>query len=172
MKRSIFILALAVATAILGCQDANSPVASDESTLRNAAKPRPAENIALFDEMVSYTDIGVATDLFQAVGEARYTINQSPILSDELYDVEVSTNGELRQASLDAPGAEFAGYSANRIRIAGGKKASFEKQFVASGMKPATVVNVRFTVSDEKSLAVSKIWLTAAEKSPKPVAKD
>jgi len=170
MKYSIVALGAAICTFALGCQNqsVNDPVATDADAIHGAvAKPAPQEydpSLITFDQKVIYTNVDLA-QVMQAVGAIRFRIEQVPILSDELYDVQVSAKGALYLGSDDGTAWSFGGSSTDRIRILGGTKVKFEKSFVVYGADVPTVLTMQFTVT-ERALALRTMSLTAIKKGP------
>jgi hypothetical protein len=177
MKYSIVTLGAAICAFAFGCQNqsVNDPVATDADAIHGAvAKAAPQEqdpSLITFDQKVVYTDSDEA-QVMQAVGAIRFRIEQLPIMSDELYDVQISAKGALYPGNGDGAAWSFGGSSTDRIRILNGTKGvRFEKKFAVYGADVPTSVTMEFTVT-EKTLSLDRISLSRSKKGPVPVSQD
>jgi hypothetical protein len=172
MKRFMFSLAMATVALILGCQnpDAGNPVATGNDALRGGVdKPAPISlpSWLAFDQMITYTNSGWTNEQMRAVGTVIFRITKTPtvpIFADDLYDVEITVNGEISKLSTDTPAPRpapwaFVGSSKDRVHIPSGKNIILAKKFVVQGASVPTVVNMPFTVSS-KNLALRAMSLT------------
>lgn len=169
MKTFIFSLAATTAVLVLGCQDPdmNNPVAIGDVVHRaTTAKPAPTPhpNLIGFDQKITYTDPGVTSQVFQAVGSVTFRITKTSPSDDNLYDVQIVVNGEISASSSDAPAPRaaswtFQGSSKDRIRIPLGGKGVLAKTFVVAGASDPTILNMPITVTD-RELAIGRMSLT------------
>jgi hypothetical protein len=170
MKHLLNTLAAAAAAFVLGCQDPSvtDPVATGYNAAGTTiAKPQPIvdQNQLEFNQEVLYTNGDRSRPVMQAIGKINFHINQVPILSDELFDVEITANGVLHPSNTDAFPWSFKGSSTDRIRILSGTKVQFEKNFLVYGADVPSVLTMRFTVT-ERTLALRTMSLTAKKKNP------
>ncbi|MBM2840896.1 MAG: hypothetical protein HW412_1424, partial [Bacteroidetes bacterium] len=153
------------------------PVATDADAIHGAVtkaapqEPQPDPSLITFDQkVVYYADADVA-QIMHAVGAIKFSIDQVPIMSDELYDVQLSVKGALSSDSEDGAAWSFGGSSTERIRIFNGKKVRFEKRFTVYGAKVPTLLTMGFTLT-ETSLSLASISLSVSKKGPVPVSHD
>ena len=184
MKHSIIVLSAAACAFLLGCenQSVNNPVAMDDTVLRHEiAKPAPVAeqdpNLLEFDRKVEYTNGKGDAEVMQAFGKIGFQINLVPIVpiyEYDVYDVEISTKGEIRgtifkQRTVDAATDfnaltwSFGGSSTTRISIPAGTKVSLFQSYDVQGADVPTFLNIEFTAT-EKALAINTMYLTHEEK--------
>jgi hypothetical protein len=140
MKRSLFVLAVAAALVVVGCDtQALEPTAQDAARNASLSKARASDNV-----IDVHLVVGDGSASYEVAGRIKYTLTQQPILSQELFDVVLDPELNVR--------AEGESYPVNTrtfdtVNLTGRTSATFEQSYFLRGGPRSLDLHMQFEVT-------------------------
>jgi hypothetical protein len=169
MKGILYITSIVIAIAAIGCENNNVAGPTESNAVQQSVLNKVAPSSAVgFSQLVKYQDT-----MLKVTGQAVYTISQSPNMKTDMYDVAISTKGNLQPLNVilqpwkdKASGVgkniswKIDGSSTEQIEIDSKVPVTLDKMYLILGMVSdmPCYLHVRFSVS-RTQVSVLEMWV-------------
>lgn len=169
MKYSIIVLCTAASAFLIGCdnQSINNPVATGDlaaSTAAKAAQPQAKDlSVIVLNHKLEFSDGGDAMRVGHVAGIVSFDVSPSarlkgPLYSDNLYDVSISTKGEIT-LDKDSEAWVFGGSSMNQVRLFAGDQVTLKKSYTIERATRGLDLVIEFTVA-ETTVWINRVYVS------------